>query len=458
MILGCLKWGDTVNGVMEMSKDEKKAYECVMRRRYSAVRLKKGRGRVLDEFCGLTGLSRKHAIKSLSPKRAPSGRRGCPPGGTREGAWMLVRLWKLSDMMCGKLLKAILPELLASVGRREAVPEGVVREVLRMSAATIDRRLRRAKAAFPGRGRRRRASLDEHRREIPLKVDVWPEAYPKEPGYVEVDTVAHCGGSMAGSFAWTVTMTDVATHWTELRAVWNKGAAGVCGAVAGYISDAPFDVTMFNSDNGGEFINGHIKRHFSQYLPAVIRTRSRSYRKNDNAHVEQKNAVQVRALCGHGRIGDESLIPLMNRINVCQGLLKNLFTPTMRLLSKERVGSKYVKRHEKEPKTPARRVLESSGVSDDDKGKVRALLAEHDIQDLRERLNADLRFLARKLAAAPAGATSEGRPNRPSDGSGPRPPPSKARGRAAALPLSPPPAPINRRQKKTAPNFGVVFI
>ena len=87
-----------------MAKEEKKAYECVMRRRYAAVRRKKGRGRVLDEFCGMTGLSRKHAIKSLSPKRVPSGRRGCPPGGTCEGTGMLVRLWRLSDMMCGKIL------------------------------------------------------------------------------------------------------------------------------------------------------------------------------------------------------------------------------------------------------------------------------------------------------------------------------------------------------------------
>ena len=174
--------------------------------------------------------------------------------------------------------------------------------------------------------------------------------------------------------------------------------------------------------------------------------------------MEQKNAVQVRALYGHGRIGDESLVPLMNRINVCQGMLKNLFTPTMRLLSKERVGPKYVKRYEKEPKTPARRVLESSGVSEGDKVKVRVLLAEHDIQDLRELLNADLRLLARKLARAPSGATTESRPNRPSAGSGPRLPPSKARGRAAALPLEPPPAPINRRQTKTTPIFGVVFI
>ncbi len=442
-----------------MSKDESRAYLGIMRRRYAAVRRKKGRGHVLDEFCGMTGLSRKHAIKALSPKRRAPGRRGCPPGGTREGRALLARAWKLSDMMCGKLLKAVLPELLASLGRREAVPEEVSREVLGMSAATIDRRLRKVKASCPGGvGRRRRSSLEEHRREIPLKVDVWPEAYPKEPGYVEVDTVAHCGGSMAGCFVWTLTMTDVATHWTELRAVWNKGAAGVCGAISEFIGEVPFDTRMLNSDNGGECINGHIKRHFSEFLPSVVRTRSRSYRKNDNAHVEQKNGVQVRGLYGYGRIGDDSLIPLMNRINVCQGLLKNLFTPTMRLLSKERVGSKCVKRYEKEPKTPAQRVLESSAVPEHKKQRVRQLLAEHDIIDLRESIDADLRLLARKLAAAPSGATPEGSPGRPSDAPGPLPPPSKARGRAAALPLSPPPAPNNRRQKKTTPNFGVVFI
>jgi hypothetical protein len=442
-----------------MSKDEGRAYLGIMRRRYAAVRTKKGRGMVLDEFCGITGLSRKHAIKGLSPKKRPAGRRGCPPGGTREGAALLARLWRLSDMMCGKLLKAILPELLASLVRREAVPDAVSREVLGMSAATIDRRLRKVKASCPGGGgRRRRSSLEEHRREIPLKVDVWPEAYPKEPGYVEVDTVAHCGGSMAGSFVWTLTITEVATHWTELRAVWNKGAVGICGAISEFITEAPFVTRMINSDNGGECINGHIKRHFSEFLPSVVRTRSRSYRKNDNAHVEQKNGVQVRALYGHGRIGDESLIPLMNRINRAQGLLKNLFTPTMRLLSKERVGAKYVKRYEKLPKTPARRVLESPDVREGKKVKVRALLAAHDIIDLRERIDADLRLLARKLAAAPSGATSEGSPSRPSDASGPLPPPSKARGRAAALPLEPPPASFIRRQKKTAPNFGVVFI
>ena len=443
---------------MKMSKEEKKTYVRVMRRRYAAMHTKKARGRVLDDFCGMRELTRKHAIKVLSAKRNPPSRRGCPPGGTREGLALLNQLWKLSDMMCGKLLHAVMGCYLESLRKRKTIPDTVCEEVLRMSAATIDRRLRGVKAACGPRRRRRCSSLDEHRREIPLKVDVWPEAYPKTPGYIEVDTVAHCGGNMAGSFVWTLTMTDVATAWTRLESVWNKGAIGVCDAIDAFLSDAPFNVLMLNSDNGGEFINNHIKRHFSQFLPSVVRTRSRSYQKNDNAHVEQKNGVQVRSLYGHGRIENVDLLTLMNRINATQERIKNLYTPTMRLISKERIGAKYVKRYEKQAKTPAQRILESFEVSDDDKAKVRALLAQHDIVTLRDNINADLKRLARKLAAAPSGATSESLPNRPSVGSGPRLPSSNTRGRAAALPLKPPPASVSPHQTKKTPDFGVVFI
>ena len=411
-----------------MSKEEKDAYFGVMRRRYAVMRTKRARSRVLDEFCGMTGLTRKHAIKSLSPKRLPCRRRGCPPGGTPEGTALLAQLWKLSDLMCGKLLKAVIDVYLESMRKREDFPDEVCREVLGMSASTIDRRLRGVRAAGgTRRGRRRASSLEAHRREIPLKVDVWPDAYPKTPGYIEVDTVAHCGGSMSGSFAWTLTMTDVGTHWTELRTVWNKGAVAVCCGISDFIKRVPFEVLALNSDNGGECINGHIKRRFAEFLPSVARTRSRSYRKNDNAHVEQKNGAQVRTLYGHGRIDNEGLLPLMNRINVCQALIKNLFTPTMRLLSKERVGAKYIKRFEKQPKTPAQRVLEAPEVPEATKETVRAMIAAHDIIDLRERMNADLRLLARKLAVAPAGATPKGRPGCSASIPGPRPSASKPR-------------------------------
>jgi hypothetical protein len=389
-----------------MSKTEKESVLSVTRRRYAMMRTKKARGRILDEFCSTTGFSRKHAIKALSPGKRPAGRRGCPPGGTGEAIALLVRLWKLSDMMCGKLLKAVIAPYMDSMRKREEIPEWTCAEVLGMSASTIDRRLRTVKAKTGGGKRRRRESLDMHRREIPLKVETWPESYPKEPGWIEADTVAHCGGSMAGSFAWTLTLTDVATAWTALKTIWNKGAEGVRDAAAEFINETPFDVLAFNSDNGPEFLNSPLKAFFGPLAGSIIRTRSRSYRKNDNAHVEQKNGVQVRALFGYGRIDDPDLLPLMGRIDRTQGLIKNLFTPTMRLLSKERVGSKYCKRYEKTPKTPAQRVLESAAVSENNKDKVREMLAKHDICELREKLNADLRLLAKALNN-PSGASGD---------------------------------------------------
>lgn len=401
------------NRVMNMSKVEKDSVLSVTRRRYAMMRTKKARGRLLDDFCATTGFSRKHAIKALSPRRRAPGRRGCPAGGTREGLEPLVRLWKLSDMMCGKLLKAVIGLYLESIRKREDLPERVCAEVLGMSASTIDRRLRAVRAKSGCGKRRRRESLDMHRREIPLKVESWPEAYPADPGWIEADTVAHCGGSMAGSFIWTLTLTDVATAWTELRSVWNKGAAGICDSVREFIAEAPFDVVALNTDNGPEFLNSHLKAFWGSLSGRVMRTRSRSYRKNDNAHVEQKNSVQVRALFGYGRIDDPALLPLMNRIDRTQGLIKNLFTPTMRLLSKERVGTRYCKRYEKAPKTPAQRVLESGAVSEADKGKVREMLAGHDINDLRRQLNADLRSLAQTLndPAGASGNTLQPRPD-----------------------------------------------
>lgn len=221
--------------------------------------------------------------------------------------------------------------------------------------------------------------------------------------------------------------------------------------VCGYIGAVPFTVLAFNSDNGGEFINAHLIRYFAEYVLNIRQTRSRAYRKNDNAHVEQKNGAQVRSLLGHGRMDDESLIPLINRIYGKQDLIRNLLTPTQRLLNKVRLGSTYRKTYE----TPAQRVLESPSVPEHNKERVRRMLAGNDILTLRKAINKDLSELAKRLAsksgAAPSEATSSARPGHPPDAPGPRASSSRARGRAAALPLPPPPA------KKTSP-FGVVFI
>ena len=403
-----------------MSYDEKSKYNSVMRRRYAAMITKTAKGRVLDDFCGVTGLSRKHAIKTLRKRSGSSRKRGRPSGGTKGGTALLVKAWKLSDMLCGKLLKVVLSMYLDSIEHQKPISLAVRKEVLKMSASTIDRRLRSVKVKTGISRTRRATSLSAHRREIPLKIDIWPEQYPKHPGWIEVDTVAFCGGSMKGSFVWGLTMTDVGSAWTRIRCVWNKGAVGVCSCVQDFITEVPFKVIAMNSDNGGEFINGHLKHEFSEYLPSVIRTRSRSYRKNDNAHVEQKNCIHVRQLFGYGRIELLNELPLMNDICRTQELIKNLFTPTMRLLSKERHGSRYIKKYEKTPKTPAQRLLESPGVSDKNKAVISQMVKDNDICILRSKLNKDLRKLAVILAKSPAGETTSARPKHPPGASGPR--------------------------------------
>ena len=206
-----------------MSKSEKTSHLAISRRRYALMRTKKAKGRILNEYCEVTGQSRKHAIKALGPKKRPAKRRGCPTGGTREGTALLVKLWTLSDMLCGKLLKQVLGLYLDSLRRQQSVSLDACAEVLGMSASTIDRRLQAEKTRSGGNRRRRQSSLAQHRREVPLKVDTWPESYPKEPGWIEADTVAHCGGSMAGSFIWTLTLTDVGSGWTCLDRVSQKG-------------------------------------------------------------------------------------------------------------------------------------------------------------------------------------------------------------------------------------------
>jgi len=403
-----------------MSYEEKVKYVAIMRRKYAAMSTKLAKGRVLDEFCEMTGLNRKHAIKKLNKRAGKAKKRGRRSDGTKEGLELLVKIWRLSDMLCGKLLKPVLPMYLDSIGKWQSIPRNVRDEVQGMSASTIDRRLRPVKVRCGTPNRRRAFSLKEHRMEIPLKVEAWPEQYPKTPGWIEVDTVAFCGGSMKGSFIWALTMTDVGSGWTRVRCVWNKGAVGVCESLKDFIRDAPLKIVALNSDNGGEFINGHIKEEFAKLASPLTRSRSRSYRKNDNAHVEQKNAVQVRQLFGYGRFEDPALIPLMNEICKAQELLKNLFTPTMRLLSKERAGSKYIRKYENTPKTPAQRLLESEVVPPESKRRIRRMIKENDICLLRDKINADLRKMAKILVATPMGVVPSAHPEGSSSLSGPR--------------------------------------
>ncbi len=192
--------------------------------------------------------------------------------------------------------------------------------------------------------RRRSDSLSEHRREVPLKLDAWPAGAGEEPGWLDADTEAHCGG---------------------------------------------------------EFLNKHVERYFSDQIPGVARSRSRSGVKNDNAHVEQKNGVFVRRLFGHGRIDVLDAVEAMSAVAADASLMRNLYYPPCRLRSKRREGGRWIKRYENPPRTPAQRILRDPGTSQE---RLRLLLAGNDPLELRDRVEAGLAGLARRLSTAQAQA------------------------------------------------------
>ena len=192
------------------------------------------------------------------------------------------------------------------------------------------------------------------------------------PGFLEADTVAHCGTSLEGSFAWSLTMTDIYSGWTENRAVWNKGAIGVLNQISDIENRLPFAILGFDSDNGSEFLNWHLIRYFTnEQRPKQIQfTRSRPYHSDDNAHVEQKNWTHVRQLFGYERFSNQAVVELMNDLYKNEmSQMNNYFLPNTKLTEKQRVESKIIKKHDK-PATPYQRLMKSEHVTEERKNEL----------------------------------------------------------------------------------------
>ncbi|WP_231363910.1 hypothetical protein [Verrucomicrobium sp. 3C] len=233
-----------------------------MRERY-ARRGRKGKRRMLEEFCEQWGYSRKHAIKLLSGKRAQKaegGRRGRPARYGEEVLEPLKTIWQAGEQMCGKRLAAAMPLWLPYYRKRFGrLPKRVERDLCEMSPATIDRLLAPIRCVIPKRlcGIKPGSLL---KTQIPVRTDHWDAT---EPGYLEADTVAHCGQSLAGDFVWTVTYTDIYSGWTASRAVWNKGETQIVEKTRQLEAKPPFPILGFDCDNGSEFLNHHLVRYFS---------------------------------------------------------------------------------------------------------------------------------------------------------------------------------------------------
>jgi hypothetical protein len=230
------------------------------------------------------------------------------------------------------------------------------------------------------------------RTQIPVRTEHWDV---HGPGYLEADTVAHCGNSMAGDFCHSLTLTDIHTQWTETRAIWNRGQHAVIERIAQVEATLPFEVLGFDSDNGGEFINWHLYRHFQVRPKVVAFTRSRSYRKNDNAHVEQKNWTHVRQLVGYSRLEHPQQAELLNALYAEQwSPFRNFFCPVMKHLRTEVTGSKKRRIYD-HPQTPLERLARCPGV---DPEKLAALQRQKDAInpfELKRGIERNLRALLR---------------------------------------------------------------
>lgn len=242
--------------------------------------------------------------------------------------------------------------------------------MFKISHSTIDRYLK------PYRKRYKKAGLSTTKpgsllkKHIPIKTNQWDETVP---GFLEADTVAHCGSSLSGQFVYTVNTVDIATGWTEQRAVFGKGEYGVFNAIEDIENTLPFKLRGFDSDNGNEFLNWHLFKYLTNRKRPVQYTRSREYKKNDNAHIEGKNWTHVRQYFGYQRLDNKEIAPLMNELYKSEWrLLLNLFLTSSKLIDKKRIGSKIIKKHDL-PRTPYQRVLDSAEVSNKDKNILREI-------------------------------------------------------------------------------------
>jgi hypothetical protein len=373
----------------------------------SAGRVEKGR--ILDALCRTTGWHRKHAVRALRRRAVDKAVETPAPrerkrryGATIKDA--LAALWEASDRVCGKRLVAMIPTLVPALAQhgRLKLGEGEQAQLLAVSPATIDRMLSDMKVAAAG-GRRRRAGFySAIRREVPIRTfNDWNNP---APGFCEVDLVAHGGTSVAGSFIQTLTMVDVATGWTECLPLVNRDGSLVVEAIKRAQGLFPWLLCGVDFDNDSVFMNEIVIPWCRGQKLEV--TRSRAYKKNDQAFVEQKNGAVVRRLMGYGRFDGAETARVMARLYAAARLYVNFFQPSFKLKEKRREGAKVIKRYH-DPSTPYERAVAHPMVAEAVKERLRAQYRTLDPVSLLAEMRAAQEELGNRIDCRAGGALRE---------------------------------------------------
>lgn len=324
--------------------------------------------KIIDEFVATTGYHRKHAIRLLkrgtsNRKRKRRGRKATYQG---EVVKALEQIWEICGRICSRRLHPHLPEMVKVLERHGelALSSEVKGQLLQMSRATIDRCLQQSRFEQPrGLSATKPGGLLKH--SIPVRTFAdWDDA---QPGFIEADLVAHCGDRVSGQFLNTLTCTDISTGWTECLALLHRSQEQVHQALQALQQRLPFRLLGMDSDNGTEFINDLIYRYCLQ--EQITFTRSRPYKKNDQAHVEQKNWSIVRRTVGYDRWETQEEQQQLASIYDTLRLYANFFQPVMKLIRKQRVDGKTIKRYDT-AQTPYQRILAHEQIAIEIKAKL----------------------------------------------------------------------------------------
>lgn len=341
-----------------MARQSKREYLRLFHERYRRAR-RAQKTTMLEEFCKVWGYNRKYAIwllkRPLSQSKVSRHRTKRSVTYSQAAISTLAKVWEASGYLCSQRLKAALPQWLVWIKKHFDLSQELEKQLLGISARQMDRRLFPHKRAAKRRlyGTTRPGSLLKHM--IPIQTEHWDVTLP---GYLEIDLVFHSGASAAGEFLYTLDCVDIATGWVERQAVIGKGQHGIVEALRQIEQRLPFRLRGIDSDNGSEFINAHLF-NFCHQRPkdqSVQFTRSRPYKKDDNAHVEQKNWTHVRKLLGWERYDSFKALHRINSLYEQLRIFQNLFQPSMKLSRKIRKGSRVLRRYD-QPATPLERVL-----------------------------------------------------------------------------------------------------
>jgi hypothetical protein len=388
---------------MGLQMKEKQALVREVRSRYQGASREEKSG-ILAEFLETTKYNRKYALRVLNAKPVkevlvvvdgktvkvkPEKQKRKKREGKRiygdEVIASLRIIWEFFWWKCGKILAPFMRQQMEFIAQWPAfgITEEIREKLEKISPATIDRVLKKDKAAMNLRGKSCTKSNKKLKNRIPIRT-FYTSAERKKPGFIQIDTVHHCGASTAGEYLLTLTGTDVYSGWVCLYGLLNKAQKWTFEAISDIRSTLPFPFLEFHSDNGGEFINEYVEKWCK--TENVPFTRSRSHKKNDNCFVEQKNGKCVREYIGYDRFTTATELAYVNSVYKSLNPLLNFFMPTMKLVSKTKVGSKEIKKYDT-PRSPYKRLMESDLLAENVKSKLTKLYSLYNPVMLQQNIN-----------------------------------------------------------------------